>query len=268
MSLAKARIVVPLVGLLMLFSSGAVLAEPMRIEDPTPRAVLVEFEVSSSDHPHLLDRHYTVPFPAWLENDSAGNTVVRIPGHILERSLFSTRNPVAGSFSEYVWVFDPDTGEVLSAGFSGTLRHTLDLGLVSTDIEAHVAAKMTTAEAGGFTVPNLFWGRRLRRFCTDAGSDGCTLVEPTRYDRDRGYVNAVGSLEIDSSFTSFSTFSALGEARFSEVLTRPGYDPSEGFPAQWVAAVDDLGAERPADVTANAQRGLVGVDVSAAPPSD
>ena len=44
-----------------------VLAEPMQLDDPRPRWVQVEFEVSPSDAPGRLDSTYTKKALAWLE---------------------------------------------------------------------------------------------------------------------------------------------------------------------------------------------------------
>ena len=71
----------------------------MQLDDTRPREILVEFEVSPSNRPELLDGSYSLPFPAWLEFDREGNAVVRISGVVLEQTVFSTRSPVAGSFS-------------------------------------------------------------------------------------------------------------------------------------------------------------------------
>ena len=103
---------------------------------------------------------------------------------------------------------------------------------------------------GGFLAPRQVFGKRLRRFCDDSEARGCTLVPPHRYDPKRGYVNAVGSLRIDAALTNFETFSAVGEARFSEWMERPAI------------------STEPPTVTVNAASALAGIDVSAPPPSD
>ena len=94
-------------------------AEPMRLDDPTPRWIVVQFEDSPSERPELLDRVYTRPFAAWLEPGAAGNVTVRLPSEVLEQTLFLENDPVPGSFTDYVWVFDRDSGNVLSTSFSG-----------------------------------------------------------------------------------------------------------------------------------------------------
>jgi hypothetical protein len=192
-------------------------AEPMRLTDPTPRWIAVQFEDSPSERPDLLDRVYTQPFAAWLEPDAAGHVVVRIDGDVLERHLFRANDPLPGSFSDYVWLFDPEDGEVLSASFSGAFVHRLDWGFATSDIEARVHASMATLGSGGFRKARSLWGRALHPYCDDVENAHCTGVPALRYDAARGYVNAVGSLTIDSPVTRFATYSAVGEARFSEV---------------------------------------------------
>ncbi len=208
----------PLLLLIMLTLPFSATAEPMRLGDPIPRWVVVRFEVSPSDRPDLLDRAYSRPFIAWFEPAPvSGQIVVRIDGGILERSLFRDRRPVPGSFSDFLWVFDGETGAVLSASFSGTLLHEIHWGFGTTEIEARVDARMGTIDTAGFRAPSKVWGSRILRYCNEPRSKRCTLVEPHGFDAARGYVNAVGYLEIDSSFVGFSTFSALGEAIFTEL---------------------------------------------------
>ena len=199
---------------------GSARAEPMRLGDASPRRVHVQFEVSASDRPELLDVTYSEPIEGRLESGSDGTIRVRVDGALLERGLLRDRNPVPGSFSDYLWVFDARTGEVLSASFAGTLIHPLRWGFGTTEVEARVEARMTTTQLGGFRSPTFVWGRRLQAFCSEPDDARCTLVSARGYEADRGYVNAVGFLKIDARFVSFSTFSALGEARFSELPER------------------------------------------------
>lgn len=251
-----------LIGLTLMLWPTLASAEAMRLGDPTPRTVLVEFETSSSDHPDVLDGQYSTPYPAELGSDAHGNAVVRISSEILEQKLFRARRPVPGSFSDYVWVLDRETGDVLSASFSGIFRHLLNLGVMKTDIEARVDANMTTTSAGGFMPPSNFWGNPLRRFCDDQAGEACTLVPRHRYDPGRGYVNAVGFLHIDSRFLDLATFSAVGEARFSELADRP-QEPARELPPTWVAERETVPVHA---LTVNARNSLVGVDVAAPPP--
>jgi len=202
-----------ILGTLSTASSG----EPMRLDDPTPRSVFIQFENSPRDRPDLLDGRYTEPFAAWLEPDDQGRVTVRLRGAVLEESLFRENDPVAGSFSDFLWVFDEQSGDVLSAEFSGVFSYEIDWGFWSSRVKARVQARMATTRPGGFRPAKRILDRLLIGYCEDVDRGGCQAVEPQAYDASRGYVNAVGYLAIDSSFKSFDTFSALGEARFSEV---------------------------------------------------
>ena len=134
------------------------------------------------------------------------------------RTLFLENDPVPGSFSDFVWVFDRDSGDVLSASFSGAFAYVLDWGFAKTEVHARVSARMGTTDVAGFEPLTRVWGRSLYPYCEDVRAQGCTAVQPRAYD-ERGYVNAVGYLAIDSPITQFATYSALGEARFSEIAS-------------------------------------------------
>ena len=196
--------------------STAAWAEPMRLGDPTPRWVFIQFENSPRDRPDLLDGPYTEPFSAWLEPDDQGHVTVRLSGQVLEKSLFRENDPVAGSFSDFLWVFDEQSGDVLSARFSGVFSYEIDWGIASSRVKASVQAHMATTRPGGFRAARRVLDRLLIAYCEDVDSRRCQAVQPRPYDASRGYVNAVGYLSIDSPFKRFDTFSALGEARFSE----------------------------------------------------
>jgi len=203
--------------LLLIGPSVALSAEPMRLDDPNPRWVIVEFENSPPDRPDLLDGVYTRPFAAWLEPDDQGHVTVRVSGDILEKNLFRDNDPVAGSFSDFLWVFDRESGDVVSAEFSGSFSYTINWGFAKSDIEAKVEARMATTRPGGFRPPRRVLGRVLIGYCEDVESRQCQAVPPRPYDAGRGYVNAVGYLSIDSPVKRFETFSSVGEARFSEI---------------------------------------------------
>ena len=196
--------------------STAAWAEPMRLGDPTPRWVVIQFEDSPRDRPDLLNGSYTEPFSAWLEPDDHGHVTVRLSGEVLEKSLFRKNDPVAGSFSDFLWIFDEESGAVLSAEFSGVFSYKIDWGFSTSRIKARVQARMATTRPGGFRAARRVLDRLLIGYCEDVGSRRCQAVHPSAYDASRGYVNAVGYLSIDSPFKRFETFSALGEALFSE----------------------------------------------------
>jgi len=203
-------------------------AEPLDLQDPTARGVLVRFESSPRSEPAALDRDYGPMLPARVE--SAGRDLLRliISGAIVEQYLFNSEQPEPGSFGDFVWLFDSRTGDVLDARLEGQLIQTLDWGLVRSTTRARVRARMSTRERAGFHSPRRVLGTRLFRYC-DPGRSAekhCNDVEAVRFDRDRGYVNAVGVIEVQAALgIEVESFSPLGEAVFFEMDTDLG---SEG----------------------------------------
>jgi len=229
--------VLALAGAAELGAFTTAVAEPMRLDDATPRWVVVQFEDSPGSQPEALDRVYTRPFAAWLETDGQGRILVRVGADVLEESLFHENDPVPGSFSDYVWVFDPESGEVVSASFSGVFAYSIGWGFATTEVHARVKAEMKTTRPGGFRGPEPVWGTPLYAWCGPSDREPCTPVQEVHYD-ERGYVNAPGFLSIDSPVAQFVTYSAAGEARFSELardiaVTPPvASGPKEAMPAQ------------------------------------
>lgn len=193
-------------------------AAPMDLANPQPRWIMAAFEVSPADAPDSVDTVYTAPFHARLEPGPGPNQVtVTIAGEIVERHLLGNTEPVPGSFSDFVWIFDRDTGHVESAQLTGSVYQVLSGGLMKARVEAQVEVRMDTRRSAGFERPVRLFGRTLMRYCT-VGSDGdCRPVPASAYDSSTGYVNAVGEIAARSSFLRLLTFSPLGEAIFSEV---------------------------------------------------
>jgi hypothetical protein len=206
-----------LIGLLILVSPSA-LAEPVDLLDPTPRWVEVAFEVSPRDKPIQTDTIYTPKIRAWLEaGDRRGWMKVTVDSHDVERILLADDDPVAGSFSDFVWIFDAVTGEVISAALSGTLTKELDWGLFRSKVRTQIEADMATNRVGGVKKPRRWMGQQLFGYCGDEDGQRCTVVDASRYDAASGYVNAVGDLSVRFGDMTIHTFSPLGEAVFSEV---------------------------------------------------
>jgi hypothetical protein len=208
-----------LVGLLLLLA-GSASAEPVDLVDPAPRWIEVAFEVSPRDKPAQADTIYTPKIRARLEaGEAPGLTRVTIDRRDVERVLIADDDPVAGSFSDFVWVFDAVTGEVLSASLSGTLLKELDWGLFRTAVKTRIEVDMATSRVGGFEKPRLWLGQQIFGYCNGASgqSPSCTLVSASAYDPASGYVNAVGELSVRFGKMSLRTFSPLGEAVFSEM---------------------------------------------------
>ena len=191
--------------------------EPVDLLDPTPRPVLVQFEISPHDEPGRLDSHYTTYLPARLGPGSEPETVeIRVAGYLVEQHVLVYPTPVDGSFSDFVWLFDAKTGAVIRASVSGEVETTLGFGIAKASARARIVAEMDTAREAGFEAPRRFFGKTHFRLCAQGAERACTWVAPRTYAD--GYVNAVGELRVRTSLgIELESFSPLGEARFSEV---------------------------------------------------
>lgn len=200
--------------------TSAAIANPVNLSDATPRWVEVRFEVSPGDAPGRLDDVWGPPRRAFFEPDANGDRVrIRIPGDEFEDQLRSTgADPIAGTFSEFVWTLDAITGHVMRAEFTGRLRETFGLGFLRSSAEIEIHVEMTTRAPAGYRAPNRILGLSTHGFCVGSENpNACTLVPPLRFDRQRGYVNAVGSLRAVSPLARIQTFSPLGEVVFTEM---------------------------------------------------
>jgi hypothetical protein len=197
-------------------------ADPMDLLDTGPRTVYVRFEVSPASHPGQRDAVYTRAFAARLEpGPGPGEVQVTVPGHVVEQHLLPNQRPRPGSFSDFVWIFDAETGHVRSATVSGTLVHRVGGSLASWDVDASIQVKMDTLSTAGFRSPGRVMGRMVHRFCADTDASRCTLVPARSFDPASGYVNAVGDVMARSGPLRVHSFSPLGEAIFSEADDRP-----------------------------------------------
>jgi hypothetical protein len=207
------------------------LADPVNFLDPTPRWVEVAFEVSPRDKPMQTDTIYTPKIRAWLEAaDHPGWMRVTIDRLDVERVLLADDDPVAGSFSDFVWVFDAVTGEVISATLSGTLTKEIDWGLFRSKVQTRISADMATNRVGGIREPRHWLGQQLFAYCSDADGERCTVIDARGYDAASGYVNAVGDLSVRFGELTLHTYSPLGEAVFSEVEPRSVTASADGDP--------------------------------------
>ncbi|UCE87357.1 MAG: hypothetical protein JSU66_06450 [Deltaproteobacteria bacterium] len=202
---------------LFLLPAEAAVTEALDLGNSQPRWIEVEFEVSPRDRPGQLDAIYTEPLPARLEPGAAERQRrVVISRDIVEQRLFGAERPVAGSFSDFVWTFDADTGHVESAVVSGKLTPTVGWGLFSKRITADIRVHMTTRTRAGFSGPRRRFGALIFEYCSEPDAPACTLIGAARYEPTSGYVNAVGELVAHSAGLRTRSFSPLGEARFSE----------------------------------------------------
>ena len=224
--LSLARTTLAIVFAIATCGGSARASDPMDLGDPRPRPVSVRFETSPSDQPGRLASFYTDAVPAWFEPaDMPGQVRVTITGEAVETRWFHNQRLRRGSFSDYVWIFDAATGDVVSAHLRGTLVRSFDFGVLQSDIETEIEAEMTTHTRAGFEPGRLRLGQLVFPFCLRDGGD-CTIVTPVRYDRRTGYVNAVGALVGRAMGAAARSFSPLGEAIFSEA---DGVGHREGF---------------------------------------
>ena len=204
-------------------------AEPMDLGDPRPRAVAVRFETSPSDQPGRLASLYTPAVPAWLTpGDLDGQVRVTIRGADIEARWFNDQRVRPGSFSDFVWVFDAASGEVVSAHLRGILVRRFEFGIFASDIETEIETEMTTRTRAGFEPGRVRLGQLVFHLCVREERD-CTIVQPVPYDPRTGYVNAVGALVGRALGTAARSFSPLGEAIFSESEAAPRH--RDGFAA-------------------------------------
>jgi len=194
-------------------------ADAVDLTDPTPRWILVDFEVSPADQPGRLDSTWSVPRPAYLEPAQSPDEVrIRVPAVAVEEQLRSTGTDViAGTFSEFVWTLEKRSGHVRTAELTGRVRERLSLGLITTSIVVDIRVEMTTRDSAGFRSARGALGIETHDFCSSSRPlEGCVFVEGRQLDPERGYVNAVGRLDAATSMIEVQTFSPLGEVRFSE----------------------------------------------------
>ena len=204
--------------LLSVAGTGAASAEPLDLRNARPRDLMVAFEVSPTEQPDALGSVYSPPLPASLEPGFVpAQRRVRVPAAAMEQ-LLAHFAPVPGSFSDYVWTFDAETGEVLSAGFQGLLSQAVELGFAVAHVETRIEVHVGTHDPVAFRAPRTQLGQIVVSVCEPGESEGCTLMRPVPLDPRTGYVNAVGTIRARAlGGLGALTFAPLGEAIFSEL---------------------------------------------------
>jgi len=192
-------------------------ARPMDLANPEPRWVAVRFEVSPAEQPGRIDAVYSRALTGWLESEDDTHSRVTISGPTIESHLVAAEEPIPGSFSDFVWSFDRRTGHVRSATMEGVVMRTLDWGIARTRARVRLRFRMDTLRAAGFRAPRRVLGQPVSYFCDPDSRNDCVRVRPRRYDPATGYVNAVGTIEVENPVLGMRTFSSLGEATFHEV---------------------------------------------------
>lgn len=240
-------ILVPL-GMLLLFLSAAAAtaAGPLDLNDPTPRWVDVRFEVSPANRPGQLDSEWSGLRAAYVDPAAGPGIVeIRIPAEEMEAHLRSTgTDAIAGTFSEFVWTFDRETGHVLAAEMRGRVREQVRFGFIRTSATIDIQVEMTTQQLAGFASESGMLGIETQRFCAPGPvkqgakikrsrlREGCVGVLASPLDPARGYVNAVGTVRAATPMVEIEAFSPLGEVRFSE----RGAAPNHVVPASYSPA--------------------------------
>jgi len=196
---------------------SAAAGEPLDLGDLRARPVRVAFEISPPELPAQLDHHYSDLAPAWFEpGPGPSQATVRVSGHDFEKVIESF-DPVPGSFGDFVWVFDVETGHVVSASLSGAVQQQLQWGFLKTRVRADIETHLTTLRASGFQTPRATLGQLVFEHCDERDPD-CQLVALRAFDHVTGYVNAVGSISAKTvGGLETQSFCPLGEALFSEM---------------------------------------------------
>lgn len=232
-----------LAGLLVgALASAPAAGEPLDLRDTEPRWVAVRFEISPRERPEQTRSRFTRPLLGRLEpTPHAGELRIAVDARAIETHLFPGQDPAPGSFSDFVWIFDSETGHVRSATLAGTLFHSVGWGFASWRTETRFDARMDTLAPAGFRADRVL-GEPYARLCHGPAGQ-CTVVEPQTYDPATGYVNAVGRITAHNGALSIHSFSPLGEAIFSEI--------GDPFDAAWLGAAAeprvDVAAPPPAE---------------------
>lgn len=217
--IARGSRILAVVSVFLMGVAGAI-AAPLDLQDPTPRWVEVRFENSPPNAPGQLDSSWSGRRRAYLDQAPDQAIVrIRVPAEGIEAQLRANGSEtVSGTFSDFVWHLDPRTGHVLRAAFSGRIRERISFGLIRASTMVDIRVEMTTIDPAGFRKPRGLFGLKTHFYCSPLeGHPECIEVEPTRFDPESGYVNAIGRLHAATAIAEIHAFSPLGEAQFSEL---------------------------------------------------
>jgi hypothetical protein len=211
--------VLPVAVALCLSFADEAQGQALDLTNPEARMVSVSFESSGCELPGALDRKYGAPVQGWfVPGPGPGQALVRIPASQVE-GMISGYEPVPGTFSDFVWIFDSQTGHVESASFTGVVKAKLRWGFFETEVETAIATEMRTGVAAGFREPEKRFGQMVFGYCEDA-SPACQRIQPAPLDSGSGYVNAVGRVRaVAPGGIETESFSPMGEAIFREIAT-------------------------------------------------
>ena len=203
----------------LLLGTGAVAdaaqAGGLDLTDPTPRTVFVRFENSGASKPGGLKHSFDAPVKAWFSPGPApGQAQVRIRGAQMEQ-VITNYEPVPGSFTDFVWTFDVESGHVVKAVLDGVVTSKVDWGLFESEVETAISMDLNTQREAGYMPAVERFGHTVFEFCEQASAP-CERVPPAALDAS-GYVNAVGPVTataIGGLWTQ--SFSPMGEVMIEE----------------------------------------------------
>ncbi len=206
------------IAVLALWAPPAI-AQPRAVDlaDPTPRWIAVSFETSPYDRPGRLRARFSPSFRAWLEPGPRDDQIrVTVPSQVVEAHLLGQHEPVPGSFSDFVWIFDASSGHVLSASLSGEVVNAMDLGWMQTRTVTRMSMDIDSRRVAGFRPSSRMLGNEFFRYCAERESQRCEIVPGAPLDPSSGYVNAVGAIAATTGPFAIRSFSPMGEALFRE----------------------------------------------------
>lgn len=158
------------------------LLDPLDLSDPTPRSVVLQFEVSAD--PLTVGASF-VEEPRRADLTSAGDLrIITIPSYILEARIASDTTVAfdPGSVSDYVLTLDAFTGEMVSVAWSYTIGGNL-----------RAFTANSTAQGGWQSNPVV---PGLQFLCLSPPDPCEELVTVSGYDAFTGRVSGLGGLEL------------------------------------------------------------------------
>jgi hypothetical protein len=184
-------------------AAGPAAAEPVNLDNPTARKILVQVDENIDDFGAI-----GAAFGTAVEADFASDGVtatVTVSGSVVEDLVTTVFDGAAtvvpGSFTDYEVAIDVATGAVLSASIEGEITVPI-LGTIA------VVQTASSSTLAGFKLQDIF-GFEIPIFCT-SGVD-CTIVPGAPYDPATGQLNAVGNIA-----TAFNVFTPFGDLKLSE----------------------------------------------------
>lgn len=191
-------------------------AAPLDLNNPTPRTIRVEFEISWN--PQTIGQVYSTPVPATYSVTGNTGTVViaaadhaaAIQTHDLDYfGYLMTWSLVGGSATPFTLHIDRTTLQGTAEPSSYGISITSPLQQLG-DVDRVLS---TTATAGFSLLPQY---PMFPFSCVT-----CILVAGVPYNPTTGKINAVGADDLDAPDIDLQSFSRAGDLRLSELLAPP-----------------------------------------------